>query len=88
MYYLNGDLIEGIKFDIDNLTATFETYYVNPNKPKDYHGEDIIMVRTMMGNDNGDPVYIDTLLTNISMDRENKRFTYWIEYMNRESEVI
>jgi hypothetical protein len=36
----------------------------------------------------GDPVFIDTLLTNISMDKENKRFTYWIEYMNRECEII
>jgi hypothetical protein len=22
------------------------------------------------------------------MDKENKRFTYWIEYMNRECEII
>jgi hypothetical protein len=87
LHYLTGDMIEGIKLNLDTLTATYEKYTDN-NFKFNYTTDNVIKIRTMFTGKNCEPdYYIDTLLTDIAINKEDKTFTFGVEYINKKVDI-
>jgi hypothetical protein len=88
LHYLTGDMLEGIKLNLDTLTATYKKYTDNTFEFY-YTGDNIIRIRTLSHGKNCEPdYYIDTLLTDIAINKEDKTFTFGVEYINRRVDIV